>query len=192
MALKLITPPATLPITVADMKRHLRVDHGDDNDVIEALINQAVSFLDGLSGILGRCLMPQTLELAYDAFPIGRSIRIPLGPVISVTSVIYDDVNGVPQTVSSNDYEIDTYSVDTWVVPLETFSWPATLIAINTVRIQYIAGYAGGAIPPAILGAIKLLVGHWYEHREQTIVGVTIGEIPMAVASLIAPYRYYP
>ena len=56
----IITDPASQPVTLADMKAHLRVVHDDDDADISAKIAGAVAMLDGWGGMLGRCIMPQT------------------------------------------------------------------------------------------------------------------------------------
>lgn len=56
----LVTPPATLPVTVQAMRAHLRVAHDDDDADIAAKIAGAVGALDGWGGLLGRAIMPQT------------------------------------------------------------------------------------------------------------------------------------
>ena len=189
MGLKLITAPTQLPVTLDELKRHLRIFHGDENDTLLSNLEAAVAYLDGYKGVLGSCIMSQVWELAYDAFPCGP-IKIPLGPLISVDSVTYDDQNGAPNTVSSIDYYVDTYNWGGWVVPVSTFSWPTTLDAINVVRIRFTAGYATQALVPASLKqAIKLLAGHWNEHRESSIVASPIFSVPKTFDTLIAPHR---
>lgn len=42
-----------------------------------------------------------------------------------------------------------------------------------------------------ITTAMLLLIGHWYESREAVIVGTISSELPLAVDSLIMPYRHY-
>ena len=55
----LLTPPASLPVTLDAMKAHLRVVHDNDDADIAAKQAGAVALLDGWGGILGRCIMPQ-------------------------------------------------------------------------------------------------------------------------------------
>lgn len=45
-------------------------------------------------------------------------------------------------------------------------------------------------IPASILHAMKLLIGHFYENREETIVGTVISKVPMAVEALLNNYRF--
>ncbi len=42
----LLTPPAVEPVTLAEAKAYLRVEHGDDDDVIAALIAAARSHVE--------------------------------------------------------------------------------------------------------------------------------------------------
>lgn len=56
----LVTEPAEYPVTLEDMKAHLRVAHDDDDLDIDARIASATAHLDGWGGVLGRCIMPQT------------------------------------------------------------------------------------------------------------------------------------
>lgn len=50
------------------------------------------------------------------------------------------------------------------------------------------------APPEPIIAAIKLLVGHLYENRQEVVVETgraTVEQIPMGIKALIAPYRDY-
>lgn len=42
-----------------------------------------------------------------------------------------------------------------------------------------------------LVTAMLLLIGHWYANRESVAVGVSTAEMPMAVDSLIEPYRFF-
>ena len=48
---ELITPPDVLPISVGFAKKHMRVEHSDDDALVARLINVAVNFAD-VSGSL--------------------------------------------------------------------------------------------------------------------------------------------
>lgn len=196
MALKLITAPATSPLSLDEVKAHLRVDHEDENAFIETLISAVTKHLDARDGWLGRALTEQTWELWLDAFPASE-IRIPLPPLQEIVSIKYDDVDGDEQTVDSDDYTVDTVNEPGWVVPNATFSWPDTLIGINTVRVRFICGYpdVGGSplevgTPAAILAAMKLMIGDLYAHRETVFAGVVVNRTD-TVNMLLAPYEIH-
>lgn len=195
MALTLITAPAVTPVTVEDAKAWLRVDHTDDDEFIEALIDAVTAHLDGKYGLLQRALEEQTWELALDEFPCDNTeIQIPLPPLLSIVSVKYDDGDGVEQTIDAGDYDVDSRSVPGWVVPVSTFTWPTTLDAVNAVRIRFTAGYEEDAsgtsgVPNPIKTAIKLMVADLYENRESvTHQNVNQIAIPTAAKMLLAPY----
>ena len=82
-SLRLVTPPASPPVSLAEAKAFLRVDHDAEDDLIAGIIAAATNLLDGRTGILGRCLEAQTWELAIDRFP-SAEVQLPLGPVVSV------------------------------------------------------------------------------------------------------------
>lgn len=180
MALKRITPPDGYPVTLAEVKAHVRTEEFTDDDAaLERLISEETDHLDGWQGILGKALKPQTWELSLDQFPCG-AIQIPLGPLIEVTSVKYDDEDGNEQTVSPSDFVVDTVVDSGWVVPVVDFTWPRTLDRVNAVRVEFVAGYpdeedtssgaASGAtittVPASIRAAIILRVAARYEKRE--------------------------
>lgn len=183
-----VVAPAEPVVSLAEAKAHLRVEHADEDAYITSLVQAATSHLDGWSGTLGRALVEQTWEVTLDAFPVG-AIHLPLGDVIAVTSVKYDDTAGDEQTVSSTDYFLDNRSLDGWVVPFADVSWPDTLDAVNAVRVRYTAGYgAASAVPAAIRHAILMLVAHWYANREAVTAGGA-SALPMAVDALTHPFR---
>lgn len=183
MALTLVTPPAEEPISLADAKAHLRVEHTDDDALIALYITAARQTVDGKDGWLGRALVTQTWDVSLDAFPSGE-IELPLQPLQSVASVTYDDVDGAAQTLDPAGYTFDPTG---WIVAGSS-GWPATLSAINAVRARFVAGYGAAAdVPAPIRAALLLMVGHLYANREAPAEDALKG----AAGSLLAPYRIW-
>jgi uncharacterized phiE125 gp8 family phage protein len=179
MGYRLITPPARAPVTMAEVKDHLRVAHDDDDIKISQFIRAATSYLDGRLGVLGRCLITQTWEITFDAFPPGE-IELPLPPVQSVTSVSYVNPAGTTSTVSANDYTVDTASATARIVPKT--DWPDTAATVNAVTIRFVTGTEPESVPEALKDAVLVLVAARYNDR----IGM---ENPAILGSLIAPYR---
>lgn len=44
-------------------------------------------------------------------------------------------------------------------------------------------------VPAALVEAVCQLVGHWYENREATAIGVSVQELPFSVAEIVREYR---
>lgn len=139
MPLKLITAPAAEPVSLADAKAHLRVDHAADDDLIAALIAAA---REDAEHRLGRALVMQTLEQVCDAFPADGDIELPNPPLASVTSVKYLDSDGVEQTLSTSLYDVDSDSAPGEIHRAYGVTWPSTRCVENAVRARYVAGYA--------------------------------------------------
>lgn len=176
--LTLITPPAELPVTLAEAKDFLRVFHDDEDASIGRMIAAAVAMIDGRHGILGRCLEPSTWEVVLDRFPVAE-VQLPLGPVVSVESVRYIDLAGVEQTIAADSYVIDaTPTFLGWIVP--TSPWPATMATVNAVRVRFVAGRG---TPEPVRQAILDMVANRYEARGEATM------LTPGVVSDLAPFR---
>lgn len=174
--------PAAPVVTLAEAKKHLRVSHDYDNDEIEAMVAAATAAIEGPNGI-GIALSPQTWRLSLDHFPC--EIVIPLGPVTAISSVGYVDSNGDAATVSSFRKDLDSSPVRLW--PARDESWPAIVCEPGAVKVTFVCGYA--ETPPDLGWAIKLMVGHFYEHRESVTTDLQAIELPMGVSTILERYR---
>lgn len=73
-------------------------------------------------------------------------------------------------------------------------SWPSvTLRPHQGICITYIAGYgdAGSNVPATIRQGLLLLIGEWYEHRENIITGTVSSKIEDAAENLICGEKAY-
>lgn len=194
MALRLLTPPTTTPLSLAEVKAHLRVLHSSEDSLI-SIYNQAATEL--CENWLGRALVKRTYELTLDSFnDDGIVLRMP--PIISVLSVLYDDADGNEQSLTENvDYFVDTANEPGWLLTVgSSGTWPSTLDAANAVRIQYTAGYVDsgmsptfGMIPFAVKAAILLTVGTLYSNRESVVIGQSVAKLPVGAEELMRPLR---
>ena len=192
MALRLVTAATIDPVTLTEAKTHCRVDGTDDDALLTSLITAATQHIsDGKNGWLGRALITQTWELLLDTFPTNE-IRVPLPPLQSVTFVKYVDEDGVTQTISASDYEVDLASEPGWIIPVIDVDWPTPMQTINAVTVRFVCGYGNATtdVPEAIRAGMLLLIGHWYAQREAVVVGQQAAVVlPMAVEALLMPYR---
>lgn len=183
-----VTPPAVTPVSLVEAKAHLRVDHSDDDALITALIEAATGHLDGWTGILGRALINQTWRVDVPAW--GYPLRLPLGPVQSVTSVAYWDVNNTDAVFAAERYSLHTDALGAAIHLNSGSSWPSVYSRQDAIRVTFVAGYglAAADVPAPIRQAILLLVGHWYANREAVVSG-NFEQLPLAVNALLTPLR---
>jgi uncharacterized phiE125 gp8 family phage protein len=196
-SLRLVTPPASEPLGVEEVKQLLRIDVPDEDDMVTAM---AVAARQTVEEHLSRSLLTQTWELGLPCFPREYKIILPRGPVQSVTSISYTDSAGTSHTMTAGtDYLTDLYN--DWaevVLPFGKVWPPIVLTTARPVVIRFVAGYGDTAdtIPVPILLAIKQMVGGWYENREDYTVARTsqaVVELPNAGRNLLANYRlHYP
>lgn len=192
MPFVLYSAPASEPITTAEAKTHLRVDISDDDTYIDTLVSAARQYVEQHTR---RALITQTWDLWTDDFPDGDALPLGMAPLQSVTHVKYVDNTGATATMTATDYVVDSYDEPGKIVLKGSAAWPsATLQEVNGVNVRFVAGYgtASTSVPQPILHAMKLLIGHWYENREQVVVtGAVPKSVPFAVESLLMPYRVY-
>lgn len=136
----LVTPPAVLPVSVSEVKKALRIDSADDDDVIETLIQSAVDYYEGWTGILGICLVEQTWRQSFDRFE--RSICLPLGPVIEPESVSWRNAAGQVSVIPVTSYSLETSAGGQSQIRFRNaFAQPSDLYERAAVSVEYKAGW---------------------------------------------------
>lgn len=174
MSLTLITPPVAEPISLADIKSHLRVTHSDEDALITGIIIAAVRAIEARCGI---AMSPQQWRLRLDAMP--RLLALPIGPVTELDSVIVTDVSGTDHMVDKALYEFASGRIR------PTGPWPKA--ALGGVAITFTVGFADD-VPAPLLQAAKMLCGAFYEQRESA-TAIRLYDVPQSIDALIAPYR---
>lgn len=184
---RLVTPPSVEPITLADAKEHLRIEHDADNAFITTLIIVAREYIEKIAW---RALVSQTWETLFCEFPISDYMVLPKGPLQSVTSVQYIDTLGATQTLDTSVYEVDTKSKCGRVILKHMQGWPSYQLRWNAVTVTYVAGYGTAAdVPRTIQHAMKLLISQMYEHRVPEVTGTIVSAVRMSFDALLAPFR---
>ncbi|WP_068115241.1 head-tail connector protein [Tropicimonas marinistellae] len=181
-----VTPPATRPVSLEEFKEHVRVDHSDDDTIMQAYLDAAVSKLDGHAGILGRCLINQEWKVSRTAW--ASMIRLPF-PDVSEVAVTYDDPDGVEQTVASGLYEVIEADLGSMIWFGPDFTEPSLADDVaEPVTVTFTAGYGDDAddVPWALRVAVMQLAATWYCQRESVGEGTVV---PLATEALIGPYR---
>lgn len=194
MSLTLVTAPTAEPVTLEEVKLHLRVDADDEDDLITGLITAAREYAEAVTQ---RAIPQQTWDLQADAFTCADEFYLPKAPCVSVTSITYLDTDGASQTLATTVYGTDLPTgpdARAGRIYLKYQQvWPQTRDIPNAVTVRFVAGYAGtNPVPSSLKAAIKVLVATWYgPAREAVNIGNIVTEIPMAVNALLWPFKSF-
>jgi len=186
MAIKRLSNPAIEPITLAEAKRHLRVDNNDDDDYITSLIEVARRAAEDR---MERTLITTTWKLTLDQFP--DAIILPMPRIQAISTVIYTNRANEQVALASSDYFLDSDSEPGWLVPAVGKAWPLTL-GINAVAVTYTAGYgsAASSVPAPIKQWILLAIGDLYDQFRSLSAEKPV--VPQNFAdALLDPYRFF-
>lgn len=182
----LITPPTSEPITLAEAKAQCRVLHDHEDTYLTGLIALARQYAEE---VLGYGMLTQTWDYYLDSFA-AKVIRLPKGPVVSVSSVSYADLNGSTQTLASSVYLLSAGKAPAEITLKSGQAWPSVFTQADSVVIRYVVGHAtAAAIPAALKHAMLMLIAHWYEQRAETTQLSNVAQVPVAFDSLTANYR---
>ncbi len=184
MGLTRTVDPAIEPVTLAEVKDHLRIDDTADDAVLTILIQAA---RENVEHQQKRQLITATYEYTLDGFPAG-DIVLPMPPLISVASISYEDTAGDTQTWAAANYQVDITGERGTVSVEPTESYPSTEAdRKNAITITYDAGYGAAAsdVPETTRLAIMMLAAHWAENREPVVTGTIVATFPMHVKNLI-------
>jgi len=184
--LVLKTAPTTTAISLAEAKAFLRVDsdYDDDDAYITSLIGVATNVVEQFTR---RRLIQQTYNLYHDFFP--PYIDLQVGIVDSVTHVKYYDGNNVLQTLATSNYDLDKRINPGRIYESNTGSFPSTYERPNAVEVEFVVGGTASDVPDAIKQAIYIIVGRYYENRQDVVTGTIASELPLMVDHLLTPYR---
>ena len=174
-----VIPGETTVASLEMAKKHLRIEptFTDEDDLIAAYINAAVSYCESFTGtdISG------TATIKMDDLPL--RFKLPVFPVKTITSVSYFPSVGTDAiTLPGTSYalmsvEKSAYLTLTVDAPNVATRWDAAIIVCEV-------GYE--EIPKPIVQAVLLLIGDMYERREDR------SEITSTVADkLLRAYKLY-
>ena len=188
MSLQLSTAPTIEPVTLAEAKEHLVVEHSQDDAKISNLITAARQWVEQVTW---RALISQTWKLRLKRFPCG-ALLLPKPPLQSVSSIAYLDADGNSQTWNSSKWITDIYSEPGFIQPAWGESYPATRGIANSVTVTFVAGYGAttDTVPEPIRTAIMQHVAHSYENRTPQITGQTVDDFRLHLESLLLPYKF--
>jgi uncharacterized phiE125 gp8 family phage protein len=186
MALVYRSGPAVEPVSLAEAKAHLRLETSADDALVTSLI---ITSRLHIEAALGLALTAQEWTLVLDAWPATGVVNIPMRPVSAVSAVRVRAADGSPVVIDPGTYIFEGAGIPPRVVPVAG-AWPNPERAIAGIEVNFTAGFGttAASVPEPVRQALKLLVAHWYEHRDPIEIGDPGTAIPAAVSALLQPY----
>lgn len=178
--------PEDEPLTLEEVKEYLRVDTDSEADLITSFIIAARRQVEARTY---RPLITQSWLLSLDFSEISDIVEINKFPLQTVDSIKYFDIDGNIQTIDSSKYIVDKNSNPCRV---QFTDLPSTIKnQINAMQIKFTCGYGDLAsdVPDDIKLAMKFIIGHYYENRQDVVTGTQVNEIPQSSQFLLEPYR---
>jgi len=177
---KIISEPATEPVTLAQVKLHSRISHSEDDSWLTMAIVVARQYIEKTCEL---SLITQTRRTTFAGFH-KPWLTLAYGPTISITTIEYYDQANDLQTLAT--YQAALESNPCLIVPAAGQPWPSTMPnRIDAVKVTYVAGYgAAENVPAALKQGILLLVDFWYSNRSAVEMG-SPGPIPFGVDALL-------
>lgn len=182
-------------VATSDLKDWSRVDLSDDDTLIAGLQTAAVKYVENVTKLR---MLRTTLTVRYNMVPTWDSLALPFGPFYygsaSDLTVSYTDSDGASQTFAASNYVVPASGT---LIPRlglkQGKEWPTLADQDGAVVVEYKAGIGvaspitGIEVEPLKL-AVKMLVAHWYEHRE-AVDPVKMQIVPHGVDRILAQYQ---
>ena len=189
MKSKVTTAPTIEPVTLAEVKDHLRITATNEDGLINTYIEAAREIAEDITG---RKFINQTLTGYVDNFGSGNVhgewwtgqktgtyfshilqgkgfIELDYTPVSSITQIDTVDRDNAETTYSSDNYYLENYDNDTpaRVHLNDNASIPSNIRDRNGIKVTYIAGYgsARSSVPMKLRHAIKMMAAELYNKR---------------------------
>ena len=162
MKLTVVTPSTALPVALAEVKLHLRLD--TDTSVEDSLLTRLVrASAERCSHETGRAMLTTAYRLEAG---IAEKLLLPRPPLVEVTAVTLIDGDGNESVLTEADYTMN----QTRAQALLTVTDPGDAV---TVVVEFGAGYGETAatLPEALASWILLDVATLYEQRQALTAG---------------------
>lgn len=168
----LLTAPAAEPVTLAEAKAFLRLEHDAEDPLVTSLIAAAARQVEKLTR---RVLVAQRWRLDVRLPDDGGAIVLKPRPVREVEAVRVRRADGAAETLDEDSWAFD------WAGERLTLARPPAAIRIE---IDLAVGYGDpDQIPESLRLAVKRLTADAFERRSGA------DGPPVEIEGLVGPYR---
>lgn len=181
---ELLSGPAAEPLTRAEAKAYLRIDTDAEDALLDALITAARRRVEVETG---RALMVQTWRFSLDQWPLRGIVPAPVAPVREILSATVEALDGSAIPVPAGALTLVSDRAPA-LIRVDGTQVAAPARAHGGIVITFAAGYGAEAadVPADLIQAVRLIVAHFYEHRDGPGDATAL---PAAALALMAPYR---
>jgi uncharacterized phiE125 gp8 family phage protein len=185
MTYVLIQPPSAEPLTLADLKAHIRVENDAEDTVLAGLIRVAREHLERVTGL---ALISQGWRLYLDCWPVNGPQKISRGPVLAVDAVRAFDELGEESEVALAGHVLDGARRPARLWLRER---PAARQAMNGIEVDFTAGFgeSGADVPDTLKRAMLVHAAHCYEFRGAVPADMQPASVPEGYDRLVAPFQ---
>lgn len=171
-------------ISLETSKAHLRVDHDDDDDIIEIFRDTAI--LTAMHQT-GRMVGNGSYQFFISGFPENGMLQNIVNPATSIVIAYHDGTEW--QTLDPAYYDFDSASTPSMIKFIDT-------VDVNEdmqmpIRITVTGGYTAVNCPKNLINGALLYLGHLYETRQDVVTGTTASQIPKTSDFLFGTLRIH-
>lgn len=146
------------PVTLDEVKEQVKPAGSFDDGLLNRLIRAARAHVEKYCGTP---LASRTVAVKCDSF--ADFAVFPVVPLFEISSISYVDSAGDAQTLGSDWYEGRADGLEASIALNSGYGWP-TIRPGSRITVSAVVGY--DEMPDDVVHALLLLVGHWYENRE--------------------------
>lgn len=188
MTAYLLAGPAVEPVTLAEAKAWLRLDDSDEDTLVTTLVTAARLHVEAVTGL---ALITQSWRLVRDGWPLDGTVRLPVSPLQSLTSITTYDAEGTATTLALDGVLTDAAGNPAAVILPAGFGAGTVLRPRQGIEIDYVAGFGddGASVPAPLRQALLTLLAYWFENRDAVVMAGAGSIIPQNFDLMVAPHR---
>jgi uncharacterized phiE125 gp8 family phage protein len=190
--LERVSAPIHEPVSLGEMRAHLRVDHHFDDAQISAALKGARAHAENVTR---RAIIRQQwrAEITGEWKTGGATLDLPRPRLIELVALEYRNSAGDWISAPATAYRarLSTEPAQIWLREP-----PGDLGSLDHEedglwRAIYWAGYGPlpNDVPEDLRVAVRMLAAHYYEVRQPTVEGHIVIQVPRGIDDLLAPYR---
>ena len=184
---------AGLPVTLTEAKAQLLIPTAVTtwDTYLTGLINASMAYFEKFTR---QILISRTFTGYLNDFP-NDSFLIEKAPLISITSVKYYDTDNVLQTVTDTNYYITESNYYSYLMFINTYTYPSTYDRPQIVQVEFKAGLCTDDTdcPADIKQGLLQIIAYWWENRGDTSGSGRYGQgnrsVPQVAKDLFFPYK---